>query len=98
MKGLTWRFPTASLWLALVLFASQVCAVFHATQHELASQDDQPACEICVVAHGAGALPAAHAPTSLVAGSDAFLHAYVREHDARRTLERPRSRAPPILI
>jgi len=89
--------PT-SLWLAALLFVGQIFAVAHATQHELAAQGSQPACEICVVANGAGALPIAPQSLDLPQGHDQLLVVARPVRVARLAVERPRSRAPPVLI
>src|SRR5260221_12019974 len=98
MNRLRRQLRLTSLWLAALLFVGQIVAVVHATQHELAAQGHQPACEICIVAHGAGALPAVPHTSKLPQGSDQPLVAYLPEPIPRKAIERPRSRAPPALV
>jgi hypothetical protein len=49
------RLPTFILILAFAV--GQWLAVVHATHHELTSSQESATCELCAVAHGAGALP-----------------------------------------
>ncbi len=91
------RLQPTSLWLALALFVGQLLAVAHATQHELASQSGQPACEICIVAHGSGALPSSPRTANLPDGRDQPAITALPVRVARLAIARPRSRAPPAL-
>ena len=97
MNALRRHLQPTSLWLALALFVGQVLAVAHATQHELAAQGSQPTCEICIVAHGAGALPASPHTTDLPQRRDQLVIAALPARVARLSIDRPRSRAPPAL-
>jgi hypothetical protein len=85
-----------SLWLAALLFVGQVLAVAHATQHEIAAQGDQISCEICIVAHGGGGAPATVQAPELPRVESQPLIAYLPAPLARRAIDRPRSRAPPL--
>ena len=98
INALRRRLQPTSLWLALALFVGQILAVAHATQHELAAQTGQPACEICIVAHGAGTLPAAPPAGYLPLGHDPSFIAALPARVARLPIARARSRAPPVLI
>jgi hypothetical protein len=98
MNAFRRRLQPTSLWLALALFVGQILAVAHATQHELAAQGSQPACEICIVAHGAGALPPTPHTSDLPQGGDQPVIAAPPARIARLAVERPRSRGPPVLI
>ena len=98
IEALRRRLPRTSLWLAALLFAGQVLAVAHATQHELAAQGDQVSCEICIVAHAAGGTPATvHAP-ELPRLDSLPLIIHRPTPVARKAIERPRSRAPPAEV
>jgi hypothetical protein len=90
------RIQRTSLWLAALLFVGQVLAVAHATQHELAAQGDQVSCEICIVAHAGGGTPAPVQAPELPRVESQPLIAYRPAPLARRAIERPRSRAPPL--
>jgi len=79
----------------MLLFVGQLLAVAHATQHELAAKGDQPACEICIVAHSAGGTPATVRAPELPRLESQPLITYQPAPLARLALSRPRSRAPP---
>jgi hypothetical protein len=95
MLGLRRHLQPTSLWLAAALFVGQILGVAHATQHELAAQGSQSACEICLVAHSAGALPPAAHAADLPHGRDQPFLANLPARVARLAIHRPRSRAPP---
>ncbi|MBV8062593.1 MAG: hypothetical protein JOY51_03310 [Nevskia sp.] len=92
------RFPVFSRFLvALGFLAVQAMAVVHATSHEL-KPEGSAACEVCALAHAAGAAPAALDTSNLlvpqrIEPAPAFVAAV-----PARLLARPHSRGPPHIL
>jgi hypothetical protein len=85
------------LFAPLLLVVCQWLAVAHATQHELTAPGTQAACEVCIVAHGAGALPApAVVPARFKPDAEPLL-ARLPTPVSPQFVERRRARAPPSL-
>lgn len=92
------RFPVLSrLLIALGFFAAQAMAVVHATSHEL-KPDSGVACEVCALAHAAGAAPAAVDVSAILVprGTGPILPAVAAI--PARPLARPHSRGPPLIL
>ena len=97
-KRLMRRFPVLSRFLvALGFFAVQAMAVVHATTHEL-KPEGNAACEVCALAHAAGAAPA------LIDISTLFVPQRVEPPQAfvaavpARPVARPPCRGPPHIL
>jgi hypothetical protein len=91
------RFPVLSRCLvALGFLAAQAMAVVHASSHEL-KPDSGVACEVCALAHAAGAAPAMVDAAAILVprGSGPILPAV--SATPARPLARPHSRGPPAL-
>jgi hypothetical protein len=92
------RFPVLSRFLfALGLLTVQTLAMVHATSHEL-KPERNAVCEICDLAHVAGAAPAVVDVTkNLVPRSEEPAPPVLAAVNSR-SIARPRSRAPPFSL
>ncbi|HVT35001.1 MAG TPA: DUF2946 family protein [Nevskiaceae bacterium] len=82
---------------AIAIFATQLAAVFHATQHELANAGGVH-CELCEVAHAAP-VPPSPVLVPVVPRFDIVLAPVAPAGpEDRRPFSRPHSRAPPRVL
>jgi hypothetical protein len=92
------RFPVLSRFLfALGLLMVQTLALVHATGHEL-KPEKAAVCEICDLAHLTGGTPAVADASKIVAPRSEEPAIAIPAAVPRRTLARPRSRAPPFRL
>jgi hypothetical protein len=80
---------------ALAIFATQLVAIVHSTQHELTTAADGVHCELCAIAHAAPLPPSATLVPVLPQYDSAHAVLPVSGPADRRPFARPRSRAPP---
>jgi hypothetical protein len=83
--------------LALCFLAAQMVAVVHATEHEL-KPERSAACQICSLAHAAGAAPVAAIPTGLILPHDRERAPLTVAAVELRPIARPNSRGPPLIL
>jgi hypothetical protein len=79
---------------ALAIFATQLVAIVHSTQHELTAADSVH-CELCAIAHAAPMPPSAALVPVLPQYDGTHAALPVNGPADRRPFARPRSRAPP---
>jgi len=87
----------SSIILILAFVVGQWLAVIHATHHELTSSQESETCQLCAVAHGAGALPVIVALLIAFTFSDAVPVARRIGIAVKQIHLLPPSRGPPLL-
>lgn len=85
------------VFCAVMIFATQLVAVIHSTQHELTAPEAAH-CELCAVAHAAPMPPVAVVVPSLPHFEVIAAVAAPAGLPDRRPYARPNSRAPPSLL
>lgn len=92
------RFPVLSRFLiALGFLAVQTAAVVHATGHEL-KPEANGSCEVCALAHAAGGTPLVVDASSIVVPRGIEPVQPVVRAVPLRTIARPNSRGPPVIL